>query len=217
MNEYFTELSRVLKHNGIQTAPPQNSRLPVLIAGETSAQIEPNGSVWFAKDKYGTPMADEIYHKATEISARVLEYFTAVKRAPLLQADGLDEKYGVMAEFNGIVLAGREMEQGYGMKFVTWQRDYDGSGVTLGHYFMDHYEQAKEDFALRSGLMDKHRVFDNKQLIEIYRCIQDTLDGVYELTDAQTELLEQTAEQIESALPDIKKRIAYEMDTQFNM
>lgn len=74
MNDYFTELSRVLKHNGIQTAPPKNSRLPVLIAGETIARIEPNGSVWFAKDKYGTPMADEIYHKATEISARVLEY-----------------------------------------------------------------------------------------------------------------------------------------------
>ncbi len=70
-------------------------------------------------------------------------YMTAIEKVPILNARDLDEDFRLLAEFNSIVLAGRETEKGYGYKFVTWQRDYDGKGVGQGHYYIDNYNDAK--------------------------------------------------------------------------
>jgi len=68
-------------------------------------------------------------------------------------------KYRILAEFNNTVLAARDNTMnGYGFEFVTWRYDRDHSGFDLGYYFED-YEQAKESFAIRSGLVEKERFY----------------------------------------------------------
>lgn len=81
----------------------------------------------------------------------VKEYMTAVERAPVLKATGLDKEFKLLAEFSGAGLAGRETKYGY--MFVTWRRDYEGTGVIGGGYYLDVYEAAKLDFAVRAGLV----------------------------------------------------------------
>ena len=100
-----------------------------------------------------------------------MEYMTLLEAAPPLKAEGLADGYRVLAEFNGTVLAGTETL--LGAQFVTWARDYDRKGVNNGHYYMEDYQSAKEDFALRSGLVARERVFDREQLEEIYMMIDD--------------------------------------------
>ena len=154
------------------------------------------------------PEADGLYLKTAPVAEMVREYMTALEKAPLLKARALDEDFRLLAEFNGIVLAGRETKKGYGYKFVTWQRDYDGTGVGQGHYYIDGYNEAKQDFAVRAGLVEKQRIFTDAQLLEIYQRINDTFDAEYKLTQTDEKSLSCIQNQIEALLPDIKEQIA---------
>ena len=112
----------------------------------------------------------------------------------------------MLAEFNGAVFAGRETEFGY--MFVTWERDYEGTGVCNGGYFLDGYEAAKQDLAIRAGLVEKQRLFSDVQLLSIYQSINHTFETECELTREGEASLSGIQNQIEDILPDVKERIA---------
>ena len=56
-----------------------------------------------------------------------------MEMAPFLKADGLEDGYKVLADFNDIVLAG--IQSKYGVQFVTWDWSFDRKGVSHGHYY----------------------------------------------------------------------------------
>lgn len=169
--KYFTELSRILGKNGIETAPPEKNTLPVLLNARPACRVEPSGELCKFPSDLDSPEASDLYFSVAPISRMVKEYMTAMEQASLLKATALDEEFRLLAEFNGAVLAGRETQYGY--KFVTWERDYDGTGVMWGHYYIDNYTGAKQDFAIRAGLIEKQRLFTNEQLIDIYQSVND--------------------------------------------
>ncbi len=103
------------------------------------------------------------------------------------------------AEFNGTVLAGTETL--LGAQFVTWARDYDRRGVNNGHYYMEDYQGAKEDFALRSGLVARERVFDREQLEELLQAVQGFLRGEGPASYQQEYQCRRLLEQINEQLP----------------
>lgn len=210
--KYFAELSRVLAKEDIKTASPENGRLPILLDGQPIGRVEPNGTMCLAPGDIQTPESSELYFRTVGIADAVKEYMTAMETAPILHADGLDEEFKLLTEFNGTILAGREMEQDYGMKFVTWDWSYDKTGLYQGHYYLDNYAAAKEDFAERADLVPHDRLFSKEQLVEMYRCMADTLDNEYELTDAQTKLIEETQKQIERTVPDLQERVAQALE-----
>jgi len=205
---YFTELSRMLGKNGIETAPPERNTLPVLLNGHSACRVGPSGELCKFPGDLDSPAASDLYFKVAPISRMVKEYMTVVEQSLLLEATALDEEFRLLAEFNGAVLAGRETQYGY--KFVTWERDCDGNGVIWGHYYMDNYPAAKQDFAIRSGLIKKQRLFTNEQLIDIYQSVNDTFEAGYELTEKDAQQLSDIQQQIEAIIPDINQQI-YEM------
>ena len=100
----------------------------------------------------------------------------------------------------------------YSVQFVTWDWSFDRKGVSHGHYYTGlyssgNYEAAKRDFATRSGLIPEQQLFREKQLIEIYRCCTDTLQGSFELSYDQEKTIQDVRKQIEECLPDIMERI----------
>lgn len=247
MNKYFKELAQVLEKSGIETASVENGslspsgsicsrkplgalkgstgafvaketeQLSIILNNQSIGRVEPDGTMCLAPSDINTPEASELYFKIAPIAAMVRKYTKAMEHSPPLVADGLDEEFKVLTEFNGTVLAGRTTE--YGMKFVTWDWNHDKTGLYQGHYYMDDYSGAKEDFAKRAGLVSKNRLFNNLQLTEMYRCMADTIDHEYELTDAQTKLIEDTQKQIEHAVPNLRELIAQsnEQELQHNM
>ena len=128
-----------------------------------------------------------------------------------MKADGLEDGYKVLADFNDIVLAG--IQSKYGVQFVTWDWSLDHKGVCHGHYYTGlyssgNYDAAKRDFAVRSGLIQKDQLFTPEQMTEIYRCCADSVDGdFFELTGEQEKMIRSVQQQIEECVPDLDERI----------
>lgn len=208
MNEtYFTELARRLQKEGIATGPVEKACLPVVVEGRKALWVQSWGGVILNAGAAGDPAVDRVYDKVSGISAQVHEYITAMETAPVLKADGLHEDFRLLAEFNGVVLAGQELERNWGYKFVTWRRTADRTGVVQGSYYHNDYDGAKLDFASRAGLVQEQRQFTDTQLTELYRCIHETLDSEYPITEERRKTLTEAAAQIERAVDDLEERV----------
>ena len=76
------------------------------------------------------------------------------------------------------------------------------------HYFMQNYASANQDFAFRSWLIQKERLFTPEQMTEIYRCCADSVDGdFFELTGEQEKMIRSVQQQIRVCVPDLNERI----------
>ena len=171
---YFEELSYALRRRELLPRPvEEDGLLPVEWNGRILCRVTESGAVRYDPTWVDTSRAKAALAQVTEAAGTVMEYMTILENAPPLKADGLADGYRVLAEFNGTVLAGTETL--LGAQFVTWARDYDRSGVNDGHYYMEDYQGAREDFALRSGLVARERVFDQEQMEGLRQAVQGFL------------------------------------------
>lgn len=206
--DFFTEIGIALRRDGYDTSIPDNGLLPVLVDRLPLCRISETGSVRYRDADIGSVEREDALHEVTQTAETVSEYMKLMDAAPLLKAQGLDETYRLLADFNGVVLAGHATR--YGVQFVTWDWDYEKTGVTQGHYMSNNYTAAKQDFAVRSGLIRRGQLFSPEQLTELSRCVQAVLDDQNELTCDQETLLRETQEQIETLVPNLQQRMAQE-------
>ena len=148
---YLEEVRISLHHAGFETQPLENSQLPVLWNGTPLCRITGKGSVFYRREDADTPQAEDALYRVEDIAAKTLEYMTAMEAAPQLKASGLDGDYRILADFGGTVLAGSPSK--YGVQFVTWDWDYDRTGVVHGHYFTEYYKTSNCRMC-RSGAED---------------------------------------------------------------
>ena len=205
--KFFPELARRLRQKGVLTGPVEENRLPVLLNGQDAIWVEPQGSIVIAAKFVDDPEANRIYETVRGLSSPVYEYTDAVASAPVLKAVGLHEEFRLLAEYDGIVLAGQELEQCQGYQFVTWRRNYDRTAVTHGNYYYNDYDGAKLDFACRSELVQDSRQFTDEQLTELYRCIYETLENGYPITREREDILRTVAERIEDSVVALDDRV----------
>lgn len=206
--DFFTEIGIALRRDGYDTSIPDNGLLPVLVDRLPLCRISETGSVRYRDADIGSVEREDALHEVTQTAETVSEYMKLMDAAPLLKAQGLDKTYRLLADFNGVVLAGHATR--YGVQFVTWDWDYEKTGVTQGHYMSNNYTAAKQDFAVRSGLIRRGQLFSPEQLTELSRCVQAVLDDQNELTCDQETLLRETQEQIETLVPNLQQRMAQE-------
>ena len=203
---YLEEVCISLHRAGFETKPPEDCQLPILWNDAPLCRITGKGSVYYRREDTDTPQAEDALFRIENIAAKTLEYMTAMESAPQLKASGLDGDYRILADFGGTVLAGAPSK--YGVQFVTWDWAYGHTGVCHGHYFMENYAGAKQDFAIRSGLIQKEQLFTPEQMTEIYRCCADSVDGdFFELTGEQEKMIRSVQQQIEECVPDLDERI----------
>ena len=203
---FLSEIGIVLRRDGYDTSVPDNGLLPILADGLPLCRISETGSVRYRDADIGSLEREDALHEVTQTAETVSEYMKLMDAAPLLKAQGLDETYRLLADFNGVVLAGHPSR--LGVQFVTWDWDYERTGVSQGHYMSNQYEAAKKDFAVRSGLVWEQQLFSPEHLTEIYRCVQDTLVHLYNLTYDREKCLGKIQEQITNLVPDLQQRIA---------
>ena len=203
---YLEETSIRLRRMDFETMPAEDQQLPVKWNGSDLCRITGKGSVYYRREDTDTPQAEDALFRIEDIAAKTLEYMTAMEAAPQLKASGLDGDYRILADFGGTVLAASPSK--YGVQFVTWDWDYDRTGVVHGHYFMENYDAAKRDFVTRSGLVQKEQLFSPEQLTEIFRCCADSVDeDFFELTDTQEEMIRGIQQQIRVCVPDLDERV----------
>ena len=206
-NKYFAELARRLRAAGITAGHPEKNRLTVLLNNQPVLSVSAGSDVFLLPAGSNQPEAGELYHKVAQTADEVYAYVEAVQAAPLLHASGLSEKFHLLADFGGAVLAGRELENGWGYQFVTWIWDHDRTGVSHGHYYEEDFQGAKQDFAVRSGLISKAQLFSPEELTQLYRATDYLLDEGPEPEDGQLKALQTSRTKIEYTVPDLAERL----------
>lgn len=204
-NRYFEELTTCLRQEGFSVLPQEDGLLSVELDGHPLCQISNGGSVRYRQEDMADLETELACNRVTNIASITAEYMKLMEKAPVLKADGLDKTYKLLADFNGAVLAGHPTE--YGVQFVTWEWSYGGTSLWQGHYYGNNYEAAKQDFAVRSQLIQAKQLFTDEQFAEVYRCIHETLESDYPITSERQRLLVDTAEQIEYAVPQLDELV----------
>ena len=206
-NKYFAELARRLRAAGITAGRPEKNRLTVLLNNQPVLSVSAGSDVFLLPAGSNQPEAGELYHIVAQTADEVYAYVDAVQTAPLLHASGLSEEFHLLADFGGAVLAGRELENGWGYQFVTWIWDHDRTGVSHGHYYEEDFQGAKQDFAVRSGLISKAQLFSPEELTQLYRATDYLLDEGPEPEDGQLKALQTSRTKIEYTVPDLAERL----------
>ena len=204
-DSFYKELAHRLTAEGYAVEPEAEGLLPVRWHGADLCRITAGGGAQFRESDLAPEGCRGAFDRAVDIAAEVKQYLQLMEAAPVLKAMSLDERYKLLADFNGTVLAGHPTSRG--VQFVTWEWSYGRAGVWGGHYFEGNFAKAKRDFALRAELIDRDAIFEPEQLAEVYRAIHETLDGDNAITEARRKLLESAAEQIENAVPDLAQRV----------
>ena len=173
------------------------------------------GTVRYWREDVADDYRSAALDRANSITKATAEYMSQLAAAPQLTANSLTEDYRLLADFNGVVLAGHPTR--YGVQFVTWERSSDRTSLGSGHYYgpgggADSYTAAKRDFATRSGLIPRSALFDQKQLIEIYHCSVEVQAGLYSITDEQEKCLQSIIDQIELSIPNLGELLDQEQN-----
>ena len=203
--QFFRVLCTVLGREGFTAQPEQDDLLPVEWDGLPLCRITEGGGVRYWQEDVATAEREQACERVTDLACTVREYMTLLGQAPPLQAQSLTGDYRLLADFNGTVLAAHPTR--LGVQFVTWDWSCDRTGLNQGRYFQENYAGAKQDFAIRAGLIPKQQIFNQEQLIEIYRCCSDTLDAGFDLTADQEKCIRSIQEQITVAAPDALERM----------
>ena len=203
--QYFKELARRLREEQIGSAMAGGDRLEVSLRGQPVLYVSPNSEVFLLPAGSGSEEANDLYHRVAATADGVYEYVEAVVNAPILRAADLHEEFRLLADCGGAVLAGREREQGY--QFVTWVWDFDRLGVSHGHYYEGNFQSAKQDFAVRAGLISQAQLFTPEQLTELYRATDYYLETGPEPEDPQLKALQEARTKIEYVVPDLQTRL----------
>ena len=197
IEKYLQQVYRKLIEQGITNSKLRETCIDIY-DGETEIfKIDRKGGMFYSSDNRFKTVVDKLHEKIQPIVCDVDEYLRAMDNGTELKARDFDMPYLKLAEYNGVVLAGTEHSNG-SFEFATWS--YKNNSLYHGNYTTD-YRGAREDFVTRSGLMNRNLLFNKNEMVEIYRCIEDTLNNEYEMTDKQRDMLEDIQTRIKQDVP----------------
>ena len=196
---FLREVEQKLLHRELDAKLLEDGLIRVRWNERSLCSVDRDGIIRFRPADITGPEVDRQLRMVIQTAGHVKEYMRIFERAPMLKVVGLEESYKVLADFGDAVLAGRSCKTG--AKFVTWEWDFDRQGVHAGHYFMENYEAAKQDFAVRAGLVNEQRLFSDELLDVIRNACEFALENNATLSYAEEKQLQSVQEQIELLLP----------------
>ena len=213
-DRYFQEICRRVKPYNIETEGlKENGTFYFSFDSEPLCHVALDGINYYSSEHLDTEEKKELCSLVSEISEDTRAYVLAMENAPSLKAADLRDGYRLLCEHGNIVFAGKDMGE-YGFEFVTWSYTYDRKGVTLGHYYHNDYEGAKEDFAVRSGLVSEQKMFKDEELQAIYRTLDQGQKYIPYLTYDQEKEILALKSRIEHIAPKATERFKKERDAQ---
>ena len=180
-----------------------NGWLEVSSDGIPLCRIKYNGQFQSNANKN---LSDEYRSKIADIQdeiSMVREYVGLYEHAPQMKADGVSD-YRQLAAFGDTVLAATYSEKN-GFMFCTWKQNADGDSVFWGDY-SPNYEYVKEAFAVRSGLVNKHRLFSENESAYLCRCVDFAKGNCETLTYEQERQLDKLQEKLTDGYPSLETR-----------
>lgn len=179
VEKFLQQVHRKLNEQGIANAKLRDTCFDIYEGENEIFKIDREGGMFYASDNRFRDVVDRLHEIIQPIVCEVDEYLRAMENGTELKARDFDMPYIKIAEYNEVVLAGREHSNG-SFEFATW--NYKNNSLYHGHYTTD-YKGAREDFATRSGLVNKNLLFNKNELVEIYRCVEDNIDTANRIRD----------------------------------
>lgn len=208
IKRFLTEVYKnIPKHDDVKMVLEETA-ITIRFGENNIFEVRAPGGVCFTPDTVRDDKFEILHDEVNAAVKTVKEYLHLMEVSPELTARDFNMPYKKLAEFNNVVLAGTEHSNG-SFEFTTW--DCENNSLYHGHYY-DNYNKAKEDFAVRSGLIPKQLVFNTEELIEIYRSAVDTLEGEYDLSNEQTKILESVKGKIEDSIPCFDEKLRTSME-----
>ena len=181
----------------------EKNKISVLCGDAEVAQVTANGEVTSNDFDNLTEDERDMYFKVKNMAGEINEYCRAYQNAEPLTADGVKD-YRLLAEYNGVVMAAAYDEK-FGMSFVTWERGYIQNSLYQGHYSTK-YNESKEDFAVRSGLVPQEKIFSTYELENVQTCVNYTLAFDDMLNDVQQREIEVLKDKIDNSLSSVAEK-----------
>ena len=197
--KFMDELGHQLQRRKLDTQQMNDGLLHVKWNEQKLCTVDSSGAVRFRAGDILDAEAEHQLQSVMHMAKQVKEYMQILELAPSICVHGPDDRRKVFADFGDVVLAGQLGKKG--ARFVTWEWDFDRQGVHAGHYFMENYEAAKQDFAVRAGLVGSQRLFSDEQLAVIRNACAFALEDDATLSYAEEKQLQSVQEQIELLLP----------------
>lgn len=113
-----------------------------------------------------------------------------------------EDGFRLISEFGNALLAAKLGEDNE-VRFTTWQYDYDREGVHWGHYYETNYAGAKQDFAVRAGLVDERRIFTKDELVALHDACVFRGRNDDEISYEDDKKLQAVMEKVEDNIPDL--------------
>lgn len=162
---------------------------------EEICQFEKTGAMRFWQDSPFVEERKRLHSLLIDLKDRYDLYLNAKP----LECEGVRD-FRLISEFGNHLLAAKQSKDNE-ISFVTWQYDYDRSGVTLGHYYETNYEDALKDFTVRSGLIDEKQLFTEKEMTVLYQSCVFRGKNDDDLTFESEQELHTVIEKLEDNLP----------------
>lgn len=175
--------------------------LEVSSDGILICRVKYNGNCIVNDNKF---LSDEYLGKITDVQNELLtvkEYIALYEHAPQMKAADVSD-YRQLAAFGDTVLAATYSEKN-GFMFCTWKQNADGNSMFWGNY-SPNYEYVKEAFAVRSGLVSKHRLFSEKKSADLCRCVDFAKANCETLTYEQERQLDKLQEKLTDGYPSLE-------------
>ncbi|GAB6108358.1 hypothetical protein SDC9_65633 [bioreactor metagenome] len=162
---------------------------------EEICKFEKTGAMRFRRDSPFVEERKELHSLLLDLKERYDLYLNAKP----LDCEGVRD-FRLISEFGNHLLAAKQSKDNE-IRFVTWQYDYDRSGVTLGHYYETNYQGALKDFTVRSGLLDENQLFSEEEMAVLYQSCVFRGKHDDDLTFDSERKLQDVIEKLEGNLP----------------
>jgi hypothetical protein len=160
-------------------------------------RFEKNGAMRYWPESPYVNERKELHKLLLDLKERYDLYLNAKP----LDCEGVRD-FRLISQFGNHLLAAKQSKNNE-IRFVTWQYDYDRTGVTLGHYYETNFQGALGDFTVRSGLIDENKLFTAEEMAVLYASCVFRGRHDDELTFDSEKDLQAVIEKLESNLPQV--------------
>ena len=210
MTIYQEELKRMLREAGYGTVYDEdNAMLKIYRRGDFLCEQDKKGKLTYTEDKnIAYDYAPQI--QAVKDEAKSVRFICGLyEKGEAMKVESVSN-YHKFVEFGNTVLAGT-YNKGKGFHFVSWWQNEEGTYLSDGHY-TGSYEKAKEEFAVRAGLVNANKIFTEKQAEVIFKSVNYARDECEDITYEQDEEMDGIMERLIYGYPEKNFSV---MDTHF--
>ena len=144
VEKFLQQVHRKLNEQGITNAKLRDTCIDSYERENEIFKIDRAGGMFYASDNRFRDVVDRIHEIIQPIVCEVDEYLRAMENGTELKARDFDMPYIKIAEYNEVVLAGREHSNG-SFEFATW--NYKNNSLYLIAFAEDYMDRREEQEA----------------------------------------------------------------------